>query len=120
MNPPKMRKMMGSTARPGEHVDHGETQPATLVQMTLIKAAVPTSPSCQLTTGDTVPQEVQGCSFSASWKASQAQSRDKERAMRTESPLTHTAMSKAHDAGQEESEDKHAIPTWGTWLKKHK
>lgn len=40
--------------------------------------------------------------------------------MRTESPLTHTAMSKAHDAGQEESEDKHAIPTWGTWLKKHK
>lgn len=25
-------------------MDHGETQPATLVQMTLIKAAVPTSP----------------------------------------------------------------------------
>lgn len=83
MSPPKMRKMMGSTARPGEHVDHGETQPATLVQMTLIKAAVPTSPSCQLTAGDTVPQEVQGRSSSASWKASQAQSRDKERAMRT-------------------------------------
>lgn len=49
---------MGSTVGPGGRVDHGETQPATLVQMTLIKAAVLTSPGRQLTAGDKVPQEV--------------------------------------------------------------
>lgn len=79
---PKMCKMMGSTARPGGHVDHGETQPTTLVQMTLIKAAMPIPPSCQLTADDTVPQEVQGPSSSTSWKAFQAWSRERQRAMR--------------------------------------
>lgn len=51
-------------------MDHGETQPATLVQMTLIKAAVLTSPSHQLTAGDKVPQEVQGPSSSTSLESS--------------------------------------------------
>lgn len=89
-SPPKMPKMMGSTAGPRGRVDHGETQPATLVQMTLIKAAVLTSPSRQLTVGDTVPQEVQGPSSSASPESSPGTEQRQEKSNEGSSHLTPT------------------------------
>lgn len=71
-------------------MDHGETQPATLVQMTLIKAAVLTSPSRQLTAGDKVPQEVQGPSSSTSLENSPGTKQRQEKSNEGRSHLTPT------------------------------